>query len=367
MATVTALYDARVLAGQLKDDAAQRAVLPLLDELVATLKDEAPKQERSGWRSWFGGGDDVAAPEGPRGLYLWGGVGRGKSMLMDLVMEAAPLKAKRRVHFHEFMQEIQAGLNEVRKRGERDAIRPVAEGVADQARLLCFDEMQITDIADAMIVGRLFQVLFERGVCIVTTSNRVPEDLYKNGLNRQRFVPFIELIREKMRVHALDSDQDHRQGRSAGDQVWFSPLNRDTRAAMKEVWADLTEGLHTEPLVLEVQGRKVEISEHADRIGRAGFWELCGRALGAADYLALAKAVDVLMLEDIPLLSSSNFNEAKRFVTLIDALYEAKIRVIASAAAEPERLYVEGEGSFEFERTASRLREMQDVNWGVRE
>ncbi|WBU57119.1 cell division protein ZapE [Paracoccus sediminicola] len=365
MPSVTELYDQQVADGRLKDDAAQRDVLPLLDDLVAKLKDEAPKQARSGgWRSWFGSGEPDAPQDGTRGLYLWGGVGRGKSMLMDLVMEAAPIKAKRRVHFHEFMQEIQSGLNEVRKRGESDAIRPVAEGVADQARLLCFDEMQITDIADAMIVGRLFQVLFERGVCIVTTSNRVPEDLYKNGLNRQRFLPFIELIRERMEVCALDSDNDHRQGRQLGDQVWFSPLGRDTRAEIDALWTELTNSAETPPLRLEVQGRQVEIPAHLDGMGRIGFWDICGRALGAADYLALAQAVDLLVIEDIPQLSSANFNEAKRFVTLIDALYEARVRLIASAAAEPEQLYLEGEGSFEFERTASRLREMQDAEWG---
>lgn len=363
MVSVTALYDARVQAGQLKDDAAQRAVLPALDKIAGSVADARPQAARSGWRGWFGGGAEPG-PAPVRGLYLWGGVGRGKSMLMDLLIEAAPIEAKRRVHFHEFMQEVQAGLNDARKRGERDAIRPVADAIAATTRLLCFDEMQITDIADAMIVGRLFEMLFAQGVCVVTTSNRVPEDLYKNGLNRQRFLPFIALLRDNMDVMALDSPRDHRQGRAAGEQVWFSPLNRDSRAAMEEVWTDLTEGAPTPPLVLEVHGRKVEIPQHLDRMARASFWDLCSRALGAADYLALAQAVDLLLIDDIPQLSSSNFNEAKRFVTLIDALYEAKTRVIASAAAEPERLYVEGEGSFEFERTASRLREMQDANWG---
>lgn len=363
MVTVTDLYDARVGDGRLKDDAAQRAVLPALDAIVAGLSEPAPAPKSGGWRKWLGGASEPAAP-GPRGLYLWGGVGRGKSMLMDLVMEAAPITAKRRVHFHEFMQEIQAGLHAARQRGDQDTVRPVAEAVADKARLLCFDEMQITDIADAMIVGRLFEVLFERGVCVVTTSNRVPEDLYKNGLNRQLFLPFIALIRDRMDVFALDSPRDHRQGRSTGEKVWFSPLNRESRHAVDEIWADLTEGQPVTPLQLQVQGRKVDIPAHAGRQGRAGFWDLCGRPLGPADYLALAQALDVLVIDDIPLLSSSNFNEAKRFVTLIDALYEAKVRVIASAAAEPERLYVEGEGSFEFERTASRLREMQDANWG---
>ncbi|MFD1797739.1 AFG1 family ATPase [Paracoccus aurantiacus] len=366
MATVSELYDARVRDGQLKDDAAQRAVLPLLDAIATDLTDAAaPKASSGGWRGLFGGGRPEPAPGGARGLYLWGGVGRGKSMLMDLIMEAAPIRAKRRVHFHEFMQEIQAGLNEARKRGDQDAVRPVAEQVAAGARLLCFDEMQITDIADAMIVGRLFEVLFERGVCIVTTSNRVPEDLYKNGLNRQLFLPFIALIRDRLEVVALDSPRDHRQGRAGGDQVWFSPLNRDTRLAVDKIWTDLTGGEAAPPLVLEVKGRKVEIPHHFGRAGRASFWDLCSRALGPADYLAIANALDLLVIDEIPQLSSSNFNEAKRFVTLIDALYEAKVRVIASAAAEPERLYVEGEGSFEFERTASRLREMQDAGWGA--
>ncbi|MBA4492521.1 cell division protein ZapE [Paracoccus sp. S1E-3] len=363
MATVTELYDARVRDGRLKDDAAQRAVLPIMDRIAAGLTDVPPATRPAGWRRLFGGAPDPAVP-GPRGLYLWGGVGRGKSMLMDLLMEAAPITAKRRVHFHEFMQEIQAGLHAARQRGDQDTVRPVAEAVAARTRLLCFDEMQITDIADAMIVGRLFEVLFERGVCIVTTSNRVPEDLYKHGLNRQLFLPFIALIRDRLDVVALDSPRDHRQGRAAGEQVWFSPLNRTTHGMMNDIWQDLIGDEAPSVLHLQVQGRQVDLPAHVGRVGRAGFWDLCGRPLGPADYLALAQALDLLMIDDIPLLSSSNFNEAKRFVTLIDALYEARVRVIASAAAEPERLYIEGEGSFEFERTASRLREMQDANWG---
>ena len=363
MVTVTELYDARVRDGRLKDDAAQRAVLPIMDGIAASLTDVPPPTKPAGWRRLFGGAPEPATP-GPRGLYLWGGVGRGKSMLMDLLMEAAPITAKRRVHFHEFMQEIQAGLHAARQRGDQDTVRPVAEAVAAKTRLLCFDEMQITDIADAMIVGRLFEVLFERGVCIVTTSNRVPEDLYKHGLNRQLFLPFIALIRDRLEVVALDSPRDHRQGRAGGEQVWFSPLSRATHTMMDDIWHELIGDEAPSVLHLQVQGRQVDIPAHVGRVARAGFWDLCGRPLGPADYLALAQTLDLLMIDDIPLLSSANFNEAKRFVTLIDALYEAKIRVIASAAAEPERLYIEGEGSFEFERTASRLREMQDANWG---
>jgi cell division protein ZapE len=286
-------------------------------------------------------------------------------MLMDLFVEAVDIPLKRRVHFHAFMQEIQHRLHEVRKTGVEDAIRPVAEAVAEEARLLCFDEMQITDIADAMIVGRLFQYLNEKGVTVVTTSNRVPEELYKNGLNRALFVPFIAMIREWMTVQSLESETDYRQHRLAGSPVYFSPANAAARAEMTEVWDDLTQGATGEPLVLTVNGRKVELPLYAAGVGRARFWDLCARPLGPADYLAVAEAVRVLMLDDVPLLSSENFNEAKRFVTLIDALYEAKVRLVCSAADIPERLYVEGEGAFEFERTASRLREMQGADWGA--
>ena len=362
MSSVSDLYEARVRAGDLTPDPAQRALLPALDRVLADLTATPPAPDK-GWRTWFSSAPD---PVPMRGLYLWGGVGRGKSMLMDLMVEAAPIAQKRRVHFHAFMQEVQAGLNEARKAGQQDAVRPVAEKIAAATRLFCFDEMQITDIADAMIVGRLFQILFEKGVMIVTTSNREPEELYKHGLNRQLFLPFIALLREKMEVVEIDSIRDHRQDRLTGAQVWFAPIDGESRAAMDAVWAGLTRGDQVAPLTLSVKGREVVLPRHDDRVARVSFWDLCGRPLGPADYLAVAQAVDVLLIDAIPQLGSTNYNEAKRFVTLIDALYEAKVRVIASAAAEPESLYVEGEGSFEFERTASRLREMQDVTWGMK-
>ncbi|KGJ04848.1 cell division protein ZapE [Paracoccus halophilus] len=367
MANVSDLYEAGVKAGRLKPDAAQRGVLPALDRVARELAAAPPAAgpRKSGWLSKLvGNGNSPAPAPAVRGLYLWGGVGRGKSMLMDLIMEAAPVARKRRVHFHEFMQEIQAALEAVRKTGQQDAVRPVARQVAEQARLLCFDEMQITDIADAMIVGRLFQILFEEGVTIVTTSNRVPEDLYKNGLNRQLFLPFIALIRERMEVTELTSATDHRQNRDEGGQVWFIPADAGARSAMDALWQRLADCERPAPLVLEVKGRKVELPAHCDRVGRASFWDLCAKPLGPADYLALADAVDTLFIDGIPRLSMSNYNEAKRFVTLIDALYEARVRLIASAADEPERLYAEGEGAFEFERTASRLREMRGADWG---
>ncbi|RVV98074.1 cell division protein ZapE [Mesobaculum littorinae] len=347
------LYAARVADGGLTADPAQEAVLDEFQRILDALEAPEPRRGFFGWKK----------PEPVRGLYLWGGVGRGKSMLMDLFFAAAPTQDKRRVHFHAFMQEIHAGLDRARKRGVDDAIKPVAEEIGENLRLLCFDEMQISDVADAMIVGRLFERLFEAGVVIVTTSNRVPDDLYKDGLNRQIFLPFIELLKQHMAVRELDAVRDYRQDRLAGSEVYFTPADRAARTEMDRIWADLADG-PGEGLTLKVKGREVAIPAYSNGVARAGFWDLCGRPLGAADYLALAEAVRVLMLEDVPQLSSANFNEARRFVTLIDALYEARTRLIVSAAAIPENLYIEGEGSFEFERTASRLREMQSEGWG---
>jgi len=222
---------------------------------------------------------------------------------------------------------------------------------------------RITDITDAMIVGRLFELMFGAGVTVVTTSNRVPGDLYKDGLQRDRFVPFIRLIEARLEVLHLASPTDYRQNRLTGADVYFTPADRLAREAMEEIWRDFTGG-EGAPLVLRVQGRDVEVPQFHNGVARASFWDLCARALGPADYLAIAEAVRVLILEDIPRLSSENYNEARRFVTLVDALYEARVRLIASAADVPELLYLEGEGSFEFERTASRLREMQGADWG---
>lgn len=353
---LTAIYDARVAAGDLRPDPAQRSAIAALEDL--RLRVEVPEK-----KALFGIFARKSAHEGPLGLYMWGGVGRGKSMLMDLFYAHLSVPA-RRVHFHAFMQEVHAGMGAARKRGVEDAILPVAEGIAAEARVLCFDEMQISDITDAMIVGRLFEQLFKRGVTIVTTSNRVPGDLYKDGLNRDLFVPFIKLLEEKLIVHELVANKDYRQNRLAGSPVYFSPLNAEARDGVNAVWRDLTGG-QSEGLTLRVNGREVEIPQFWGGVARASFMELCGRPLGAADYLALAEACKVLVLTDVPQLDSSRFNEAKRFVTLIDALYEARVRVILSAAASPEMLYAEGAGTFEFERTASRLREMQAADWGA--
>jgi cell division protein ZapE len=356
MGIVTDAYEARVAAGTLKPDPAQRAVLPEFDRIAAAI---APRPGK-GLKGLFG-----KKPEPVRGLYLWGGVGRGKSMLMDLFHAVEGGPGARRVHFHAFMQEVQAGLHAARKTGVDDALLPVAKDMGEGLRLLCLDEMQITDIADAMIVGRLFKLLMDAGVTVVTTSNRHPDDLYKDGLNRGLFLPFIELIKTRLVVHELTSPKDYRQDLLAGAQVYFHPADAAAGAAIRAIWEDLSGGV-AEPLTLTVKGRKVELPAFARGAARASFYDLCGQPLGPADYLALADAVRVLILEDIPRLSSENYNQARRFVTLIDALYEARVRLIASAADIPERLYVEGEGSFEFARTASRLREMQAADWGIR-
>jgi len=356
--TLTEIYDFHVAAGTLRPDPAQHAVLQSLEAVRQWLEEQAARP-KGGLFGLF-----VKAPVPPKGLYLWGGVGRGKSMLMDLFAVSVDIAAKRRVHFHAFMQEVHHGMHEARKKGVDDALAPVAARVAAQVRLLCFDEMQITDITDAVIVGRLFAMLLADGVVIVTTSNRPPEDLYKDGLNRALFLSFIALIRARLEVVELESPTDYRQHRLAGAQVYFTPAGHAAKAAISGIWTDLTGGGPARGLALAVNGRTVELPAFANGVARASFWDLCARPLGPADYLAIAAAVRVLILEDVPQLSSSNYNEAKRFVTLIDALYEGRVRLICSAAEVPERLYIEGEGAFEFERTASRLREMQAADWG---
>lgn len=357
--TLTEIYDARVAAGTLRPDPAQHAVLPRLEALRLWLE-ENPVRRVGLFAGLFA---KPVAP--PKGLYLWGGVGRGKSMLMDLFTEATGIAQKRRVHFHAFMQEIHRGMHAARKSGVEDALAPVAEAVIRDTRLLAFDEMQITDITDAMIVGRLFRLLTDAGVVIITTSNRPPEGLYENGLNRALFLPFIDFLNTRMQVLHLESPTDYRQHRLQGARVYFQPADAAARQAMSAIWADLTGGGPGAPLTLTVNNRALVLDHVQNGVLRAGFWDLCGRPLGPADYLAIAGAVRVVMIEDIPRLSSANYNEAKRFVTLVDALYEARVRLIASAVDEPERLYLEGTGAFEFERTASRLREMQCADWGA--
>jgi len=357
-----ARYREKVSSGALRDDDAQRLTVEKLQLLHNRLDGYDPARPRRVGLARFGWGRERITSADIPGLYLFGSVGRGKSMLMDLFFEGAPVERKRRVHFHAFMQEVHSGIAAARAKGSDDPIVPVADAIAASAALLCFDEMQISDITDAMIVGRLFERLFAAGVIIVTTSNRAPDDLYKDGLNRQLFLPFIEQIKARLEVHQIESPHDHRQNRMFGQQTYISPLGAEARAALDEAWEALAAG-PGEVLEIARPGRVLHIAQYRNGVARDSFAALCSSALGPGDYLALAAAVRVLIRDDIPLLGRANNNEAKRFVTLIDALYEGKVRLIASAAAEPDALYPDGAGAFEFQRTASRLSEMRSVDW----
>lgn len=349
------VYTAAVARGELICDPAQEAVLPVLEALRQALETET---RGAGLRGFF------AKPRPkPGGVYLWGGVGRGKSMLMDMFVSTVTAP-KRRVHFHAFMQEIHAGMHQVRKTGADDALKPVVDRIIARVRLLAFDEMQVTDITDAMIVGRVFEMLLGAGVVVVVTSNRAPDDLYKDGLNRGLFLPFIEFLNTRLVVHELESPEDYRRHQLAGRQVFFHPSDGHARAELDRIWQELSGG-QSDRLSLTVQGRTVVLPRYHAGFARLSFWDLCGKPLGAADYLAVADVIKVLILEDVPRLGRANYNEAKRFVILIDVLYEAKTRLIMSAADMPERLYLEGSGAFEFERTISRLQEMQSDAWGA--
>lgn len=293
-------------------------------------------------------------------------MGRGKSLLLDLFFECAPVKKKRRAHFHEFMQARHAFLRQARaNRGadQDELITLAAKQVADEARLLCFDEVQVSDIADAMILGRLFERLFAEEVVVVATSNRGPDDLYKNGLNRQLFLPFIELIKANLESIELAGPQDFRLRQLMAAPVYYRPLGPAADEAMDRAWARLTQSAAPHPVVLDVQGRTLRVERQAAGVARFTFDELCARPLGPADYLEIAERFHTILLEQIPQLTPSMREEAARFRTLIDALYEAKVKLVASAEAEPAGLYPAGDQSFEFERTASRLMEMRGESY----
>lgn len=356
-----------VAAGRARPDAAQEAVAERLDRVAAGLAAIPPRPPAGGWLSRLGFGARQAAPASapwPQGLYIHGPVGRGKSMLMDLFFAAAPVADRRRVHFHAFMLEIHDRLHRRRQaRAEADPIGPVAREIAAEARLLCFDEFQVTNIADAMILGRLFQGLFDAGVSVVATSNTRLQDLYAGGLQRERFLPAIALLRARLEEVALDGPADYRRDRIRGMAVYHAPLGPAAAAALDRAFAQLTEGAAAEPLAIAVQGRSVTLRAAARGVARASFRELCEAPLGPADYLAIARTCHTLVLEGIPVLTAERRNEARRFVTLVDALYEHRAKLVCSAAAPPDALHAAGDHAAEFRRTASRLHEMQSAEY----
>jgi len=348
MSSPLAAYRQRCAEGALTPDPAQEAAAVRLDVLAGELARWKP----GGW---------LGKNPPPRGLYLWGPVGRGKSLLLDIFFEAAPVKKKRRVHFHEFMLARHAFLREARaKGGAQDAlIAQAAKQVAEDAQLLCFDEIQVSDIADAMILGRLFERLFAENVVIVATSNRAPDDLYKNGLNRQLFLPFIARLKQELDVLEVAGPRDYRLEQLMAAPVYYAPLGPAAEEKVEEAWRRLTLGAHANAVTLDVGGRALRVEREAAGVARFTFEELCARPLGAADYIEIAERFHTVIIENIPRLDPTKREEAARFRTLIDALYEAKVKLIASAEAEPAALYPAGDQSFEFERTASRLMEMR--------
>jgi cell division protein ZapE len=364
MGHVIAAYENLLAAGELRVDTEQRLAAAHLDGLAAQLATPAAKPGLLG--RLFG----AAPPPLPRGLYLWGKVGRGKSFLMDLFYDHAAALPKRRVHFHAFMLDVHARLHHYRQHPVHgdDPIPPTARDIAHQARLLCFDEMQVSDIADAMILGRLFTALFAQGVCVVTTSNRPPDDLYKDGLNRALFLPFIDLLKTQLDVMSLNGPTDYRLERLSGVQVYHVPNGALATEKLSRAFFKLTDHLVEDRAsvpseILEVQGRQLFVPKALKGVAVFSFKRLCDAPLGAADYLAIAQRFHTIIIVGIPKLSADNRNQAKRFVTLIDALYEHKVKLLCAADAPPAQLYPAGDGSFEFERTVSRLIEMQSADY----
>ncbi len=353
-------YRAKVSAGKLSHDPVQALAVERLQSLHKAVGNYQPTSGSLGWKERFGLARRREEP--PRGLYMYGGVGRGKSMLMDIFFRTSPVERKRRIHFHEFMQQVHIRLNEAKGSGG-DPIPIVAKRFVDEAWLLCFDELQVHDITDAMIIGRLFEAMFEAGVVVVTTSNRPPIDLYKDGLQRERFLPFIKLIENKLDPLELDGELDYRRQSLRSMHSYMMPNSPETDHMLGQFFDRLSGGALAKTDQFEVQGRWIGVPRAADGVALAYFDDLCAQPLGAADYLEIARRYHTLVLSRIPRMKAENRNEAKRFVTLIDALYEHKVNLICSADVPPTELYCDGDGSFEFERTASRLIEMQSEEY----
>ena len=363
-------YRAKLRTGELMTDPFQALAAERLQALWVRLRNYAPHAsvpESSFFGRLLGRKRPDDIPEDyPHGIYLVGDVGRGKSMLMDLFFATAEVTHKRRIHFHAFMQEAHARIHAWRRQPHRladphsdDPIPPLADEIAAEASLLCFDEFQINDIADAMILGRLFKALFARGVVVVATSNTVPDDLFAGQPGRDAFMPFIELLKQYLDVIVMQGNRDWRRQRLRTMPTWHAPADETARRALDAAFAELTERDPPRPERLSVMGHTLDVPLAAHGVARFSFDALCNRALGPGDYLALATHYQALVLDGVPRLSPENYDQARRFITLIDALYEHRVKLVASAEAMPDELYAQGEGARAFQRTASRLIEMQ--------
>ena len=362
MMDVLSRYEELLASGELKPDPDQRAAAVRLAQLEAELE-ATPKRGSILWRMLR------KAPEPPRGVYMWGGVGRGKSMLMDLLRDCLEGPAKRRIHFHEFMLDVHARLRAARASESGDPIPPVAAAIAAEVKVLLFDEMVVNNMADAAIMSRLFTALLDTGITLVATSNRAPDDLYKDGLNRELFLPFIALLKDRLDVLPLNGPTDYRLDRLGGLDIWHVPNDEATTATLREIFFRLTDyppedsaNVPSEELAVSA-GRSLHVPKSLKGVAVFSFKRLCAEARGASDYLAIARRFHTVIIVGIPVLGPENRNEAARFVTLIDALYEKKVKLIAGADAPPAALYPSGDGSFEFERTVSRLMEMQSQDY----
>lgn len=361
---VMAAYQALVHDGTWQHDPTQVLAAEMLQTLSDRLGYYVPSKRKS-WAKRLGFRQQT---ELRQGIYFYGAVGRGKSALMDLFYKNAPVAMKRRVHFHAFMLDVHSRIHAQRKRikegqAKPDPIPPVAAEISQEAALLCFDEFQIHDPADAMILSRLFSKLFEHGVVVVATSNRAPDDLYQGGLNRELFVPFIDLLKSRVDVFALDSAQDYRLARLRNMPVYFSPLGPSTDTKLDEAFIKMTDGATPISQTLAIQGRSINVPASVSGIARFTFDELCRQPLGAGDYIEIARQFHTLFVANIPIMEAKHQNEAKRFVNLIDVLYEKGVNLICSAEGQPEQLYTGGQGTFEFARATSRLMEMQSEEY----
>ncbi len=361
-------YCAMLADGRLKPDPAQEEIADALQALSDKLAGYRPAPVVEGLGGWidrlrFGRAEP---PKPPKGLYIWGDVGRGKSMLMELFHQHLPLHAKRRIHFHAFMREVHEQLHAMRraphtyaKDDMEDPLATIARLIAKDTWVLCLDELEVRDIGDAMIVGRLFRALTERGVVVVTTTNRPPQDLYKDGLQREKFLPFIDFLVERLEVLHLSALRDYRLGRLRGARLFLTPLTPETGAELERIFRELAGSNTPHPDSLRVKGRDVPVPRAAGCVAWFQFADLCGRALGPTDYMEIASRYHAVVLAGIPRMDADLASEARRFVTLVDVLYDHRVKLIASAEVSPEDLYVGSEGEFEFHRTVSRLIEMQ--------